>query len=85
VTAARLGGLLALLAAAPGLAAEPGDHRGRADEAPPAARGEAGEPRRLPEAPLPAPRLSDQPFHPVAPGRSRGPRESERGCCSREH
>ena len=85
MTAARLAGLLALLVVAPALAGEPADDRARPAESPAAARSEAGEPRRLPEAPLPAPRLSDQPFHPVAPGRSRGPRQTERGCCSREH
>ena len=33
---------------------------------------------------MPPPHLSDQPFRPMAPGRSAEPR-AERDCCSREH
>jgi hypothetical protein len=78
--------LLALLA---GLAAPPAPagENGRADPAPEAAgtpaeeaAGTVGSPGRD----LPMPRFSDQPFRPMAPGRS-GEHRGEAGCCSREH
>lgn len=80
VLAALLLGLLVVPARA-GAAEADADAGGEA-----AAREETGAGETAAELPgerLPAPRLSDRPFRPVAPARSR-PR-AERSCCDREH
>lgn len=84
MTPLRLLALLGLLAVGTAGAGEPA---GKSDSPPaegeePTTQGPAG---RVPDQPLPAPRLSDRPLRPATPAQSPSGDAPQDDCCDREH